>query len=78
MSASQPAPLQKAGQEPDVIVPPRYFDVAIADSNEAVEAVRKHLAANAAPQNVDVRAVRALTSGEIVALKLKAGAIRPA
>ena len=80
VSVPQPAPQRQiAGEwtEPDVAVPLRYFEVAIADAEEAVEIVRKRTS-EAASHDVEVRAIRALSPAEISALKLKAGAVKPA
>jgi hypothetical protein len=55
----------------------QYFNVAIAASDKAMEATTKHLAkAEAADGEMSV--VRGLSSGEIAALSLKAGEVRPA
>ena len=55
----------------------QYFNVAVADSDKAVEATTKHLTkANAGAG--EVRAVRALSSAEIAALGLKSGEVKPA
>jgi hypothetical protein len=53
----------------------RYFNVAIAEATQAVEAVRK---LRAAVQANRVEAVRPLSSGEIAALRLRAGQVKPA
>src|SRR5262245_48985131 len=61
------------------VQPLRYFNVAIADPEKAVEAVKKHSAKDKDdPHNVDMRTVRALSSAEIAVLKLKAGEVKPA
>jgi hypothetical protein len=53
----------------------KYFNVAIAEVTEAVEATRKQ---RAAAQANRVEAVRPLSSGEIAALRLRAGQVKPA
>jgi hypothetical protein len=53
----------------------KYFNVAIADGMAAVQATRKQPAAVQANR---VGAVRPLSSGEIAALHLKAGQVKPA
>jgi hypothetical protein len=53
----------------------KYFNVAIADAKKAVEAAIKHLAETG---QTDMRVVRGLSSGEIAALSLTAGQIKPA
>jgi hypothetical protein len=53
----------------------KYFNVAIAEVTEALEATRKQ---RAAAQANRVEAVRPLSSGEISALHLKAGQVKPA
>jgi len=55
----------------------KYFNVAIAVAEKAIEATTKHLAkANAAEG--EMSAIRRLSSGEIAALGLKTGDVRPA
>jgi hypothetical protein len=53
----------------------KYFNVAIADASKAVEAAIKHLAEAG---ETDMRVVRGLSSGEIAALNLTAGQVKPA
>src|SRR5207249_2820418 len=53
--------------------PFRYFNVAIADANKAVEATVKHAAP---PKEAHVYAVRQLSSAEIAAIPLKTGEVR--
>ena len=53
-----------------------YFNVAVADAVKAVAATVKHLASPDANRNV--RVVRGLSLGEIVALNLSAGQVKPA
>jgi hypothetical protein len=53
----------------------RYFNVAIADANLAVEAIVKQ---ENPPKGADVSAVRQLSPQEIAALRLKSGAVKPA
>jgi 3-deoxy-D-manno-octulosonate 8-phosphate phosphatase KdsC-like HAD superfamily phosphatase len=54
----------------------RYFNVAIADPNKAVEATAKYLAK--AHTEGGLSAVRELSSAEVAALSLKAGEVKPA
>ncbi len=54
-----------------------YFNVAIADPSEAAEATKKHLA-KAKSMAGEMSTVRQLSSGEIAALSLKAGEVKPA
>ena len=57
----------------------KYFNVAIVDPDKAVEATRKYLAkAKADAGDVDACTVRELSPAEVVALRLKAGEVRPA
>jgi hypothetical protein len=52
----------------------KYFNVALAAPDKAVEATAKHL-----DRTIDdTRAVRKLSAGEVAALKLKVGEVRPA
>jgi hypothetical protein len=53
-----------------------YFNVAIAAPDKAIEAASKHLAKSAKVGEMSV--VRKLSTGEIAALSLKAGEVRPA
>jgi hypothetical protein len=53
----------------------KYFNVAIAEVTQTVEATRTH---RAAAQANRVAAVRPLSSGEIAALRLMAGQVEPA
>jgi hypothetical protein len=55
-----------------------YFNVAIATPNEAMEAATKYLAKGAEARIGQMSVVRKLSSGEIAALRLKAGEIKPA
>ena len=55
----------------------QYFNVAIASSDKAMEATTKHMAKTAATDG-ELSVVRALSSGEIAALSLKAGEVKPA
>jgi hypothetical protein len=55
----------------------QYFNVAIAVPNSAIEATTKHLAKTDAADG-EKRVVRGLSAGEIAALRLKAGEVRPA
>jgi len=53
----------------------RYFNVAIADANLAVEAIVKQ---EIPPRGADVSAIRQLSPQEIATLRLKSGAAKPA
>lgn len=55
----------------------RYFNVAIPAASNAVEAATKHVA-DVEPKHGEVRTIRGLTPGELDALKLAAGEVRPA
>jgi hypothetical protein len=55
----------------------RFFNVAIASADKAVEATSKHLA-KTDPAEREMRAVRGLSTAEIAALKLKPGDLAPA
>ena len=57
----------------------QYFDVAIAASDKATEAVTKHLAKTEAEIKIwEVRVVRELSTAEIHALGLARGEVKPA
>jgi hypothetical protein len=60
-----------------LIGPPsfKYFNVAVATAEAAIAAAIKHLAH---PQHPETSVVRALSSGEIAALGLTAGDVKPA
>jgi hypothetical protein len=53
----------------------KYFNVAVAAAEAAIEATTKHLAD---PERRETSAVRALSSREIAALGLTAGDVEPA
>jgi hypothetical protein len=53
----------------------RYFNVAIADANKAIHAAVEHAEP---PTEARVSPVRKLSSAEVAALHLKAGAVKPA
>jgi len=55
----------------------KYFNVAIAAAGKAIEATTKHLAKTNAKEG-EVSVVRGLSSGEIAALGLQAGEVKPA
>jgi hypothetical protein len=55
-----------------------YFNVAIAAPDEAIEATTKYLANGTSAKAETMSVVRKLSSGEIAALSLKAGEIKPA
>ena len=74
----QPSQTQSAyNRLSGLIGPPsfKYFNVAIATAEAAVAATTKHLAD---PQRLETSVVRALSSGEIAALGLAAGDVKPA
>ena len=54
----------------------QYFNVAIADAVKAVAATAKHLAGP--DENREMRVVRGLSLGEVAALSLTAGQVKPA
>jgi hypothetical protein len=53
----------------------RYFNVAVAEAEKAVEATRKH---SAGADEGETCVARRLSSEEIAALRLKPGEVRPA
>ena len=55
-----------------------YFNVAIAAPDKAMEAATKYLAKGADAKAGEMSVVRKLSSGEIAALRLKAGEVKPA
>ncbi len=55
----------------------QYYNVAIAAPKSAIEATAKHLAA-ADAEDGEKSVVRGLSAGEIAALRLKAGEVKPA
>ena len=55
----------------------KYFNVAIAAPNKALEATTKHLAATKAEEGA-MSVVRGLSTGELAVLKLAAGEVGPA
>ena len=55
-----------------------YFNVAIAAPDKAMEATTKHMAKGAEAKAGEMSVVRKLSSGEIAALRLKAGEVKPA
>jgi hypothetical protein len=55
-----------------------YFNVAIAAPDKAMEATTKHLAKSAEAKAGEMSVVRKLSSGEIAALSLEAGEVKPA
>ena len=55
-----------------------YFNVAIAAPDEAIEAATRYLANGTSAKAETMSVVRKLSSGEIAALSLKAGEIKPA
>jgi hypothetical protein len=56
----------------------KYFNVAIAAPDKAMEATTKYLAKDADAKAGEMSVVRKLSSGEIAALSLKAGEVKPA
>jgi hypothetical protein len=63
------------GPNPEAAPSFTYFNVAIADADKAVAATAMHVSV---AQQAHIRHVRQLSSGEIAALKLKAGQVKPA
>ena len=55
-----------------------YFNVAIAAADKAMEATTNHLAQSAEAKAGVMSVVRKLSSGEIAALSLRAGEVKPA
>ena len=55
-----------------------YFNVAIAAADKAMEATTNHLAQSAEAKAGVMSVVRKLSSGEIAALSLQAGEVKPA
>jgi hypothetical protein len=55
-----------------------YFNVAIAAADKAMAATTNHLAQSAEPKAGVMSVVRKLSSGEIAALSLQAGEVKPA
>ena len=55
-----------------------YFNVAIAAADKAIKATTKHLAEGAEAKAGVMSVVRKLSSGEIAALSLQAGEVKPA
>ena len=56
----------------------KYFNVAIAAPDKAMEATTKYLATSAEAKTGAISIARKLSTGEIAALSLKAGEVRPA
>jgi hypothetical protein len=78
ITPGQPSQKQSAfNRFASVLGPPsfRYFNVAIAAAEAAVAATTKYLDD---PQHLETSVVRALSSGEIAALGLAAGDVKPA
>jgi hypothetical protein len=55
-----------------------YFNVAIAASDKAIDAATQFLAKSADAKAGEMSVVRKLSAGEVAALGLKAGEVRPA
>jgi len=55
-----------------------YFNVALAAPDEAMEAATKYLAKGNEAKGGEMSVVRKLSTGEIAALSLKAGEVKPA
>jgi len=53
----------------------RYFNVAVADAKMAVEATAKHVTPEG---EAHISPVRQLSAQEVAAIRLKAGAVKPA
>jgi len=85
VQVSIPAPLAPPRAEgtrwlgPVVLGAPsfQYFNVAIAAPGKAIDATTKHLAKGKAKDD-EMSVVRGLSAGEIAALSLKAGEVKPA
>jgi hypothetical protein len=55
-----------------------YFNVAIAASDKAIDAATAYMAKGAEAKTGEMSVVRKLSSGEVAALGLKAGELKPA
>jgi hypothetical protein len=55
-----------------------YFNVAIAASDKAIDAATQYLAKSAEAKSGEMSVVRKLSAGEVAALGLKAGEVKPA
>lgn len=74
----QPSPIQSPSNRLSALLGPpsfKYFNVAVATAEAAIAATTKHLAD---PQHPETSVVRPLSSGEIAALGLTAGDVKPA
>jgi hypothetical protein len=73
----RPSPPLPGSRFSELVGPPsfRYFNVAIAAAEAAIAATTKHLAD---PQHPETSVVRALSLGEIAALGLSVGDVKPA
>jgi hypothetical protein len=71
VATSGPAPSD--GAPPERLS--KYFNVAIADPVQAVEATRKY---SRAPEDATIEPVRVLTAKEVASIPLKAGEVKPA
>jgi hypothetical protein len=56
----------------------RYFNVAIAAPDKAIEAATRYLAKDAEAKAGEMSVVRKLSSAEVAALRLKTGEVKPA
>ncbi len=56
----------------------KYFNVAIATADKAIEATTKYMAKDAEAKAGTMSVVRKLSAAEIAALSLKAGEVKPA
>jgi hypothetical protein len=82
VQVTTPAPLAQSEVRwvgPVASAPPsfKYFNVAIADPNKAIQATLKHLA-KAEAEDGETRVVRELSSREVDALSLTVGEVKPA
>jgi hypothetical protein len=55
-----------------------YFNVALAASDKAIDATTQYLASGAEAKTGEMSVVRKLSAGEVAALGLEAGEVRPA
>ncbi len=76
---TEPTAIAVRRYNPTLLEPPsfNYYNVAIAAPDKAVEATAKKLAITE-PKGGEICVVRELSSGEVAALNLKSGEVRPA
>ena len=78
ITPGQPSSIQSRSNRLSALIGPpsfKYFNVAVATAEAAIAAALTHLAD---PQQLETSVVRALSSGEIAALGLAAGDVKPA